>query len=148
MKPLYIFHGAVSDRDSDWGERGTPWHPERDDLKHVIEHFTEGSCWLLALAIERLFDFPIEILGRTAGGDDSCDHAVNRLPDGRLIDITGTHEEYELLVYWGAELITSEENLARLRAGLWWIPAEALPDEIIDTIARRVVEREYEKAST
>lgn len=67
----------------------------------LIEDFTEGYCYGLALELNRRFGWE---LGVVAGEDDSegaehpfyTVHAFNYLPNGLAIDIEGVHSEEDL----------------------------------------------------
>jgi hypothetical protein len=74
--------------------------------------FTEGQCHALAIATHDRTGWGIELLIEAAptsrwrkreryGIEDRWVHAVNRCPDGKLLDIHGRQSEDELLERWG-----------------------------------------------
>lgn len=80
----------------------------------VIDHetvraFTRGQCHALSLAVNELTGWPIELVveqprrRRMRRTETDWVHAVNRCPDGTLLDIEGTHNETSLLAIWGGK---------------------------------------------
>lgn len=83
----------------------------------VIDHetiraFTRGQCHALSLAVNELTGWPIELVlerprrRRMRNIETDWVHAVNRCPDGTLLDIEGVHNETSLLACWGGEEAT------------------------------------------
>jgi hypothetical protein len=70
-----------------------------------LEAFTSGDCWLLAATAEGEFGWEAVAVMVPEGIDEGAPwmHMVNRLPDGRLIDIEGIHTEKGLLSRWGGD---------------------------------------------
>lgn len=73
----------------------------------VVEAFTEGDCWRLALAIERVYGYEMVFYGNKGELDNTWCHALNRLPDGRMVDINGWQTMDSLYDEYGT-MITGE----------------------------------------
>lgn len=69
---------------------------------YSVTRFTQGGCQ--DLAVELHDRYGLEMVGLFEDGSNSiAAHYVNRLPDGRLVDIFGTHNEDDLLEEWSDE---------------------------------------------
>lgn len=82
-------------------------------ISHLVR-FTDGDCWVLAHAINRLTGFPVCTFCDDLGRADY--HVFVQLPDGRYLDIQGISTHEELIRRWGegAILVWEEGELARL----------------------------------
>jgi len=75
----------------------------------ALRAFTQGQCHALSLALNDLTGWPIELVvekPRRHTNRVAWVHAVNRQPDGMLVDIEGAHSEPELLAGWGGARVT------------------------------------------
>jgi hypothetical protein len=80
--------------------------------KETVRAFTEGDCWVLAEEVRKMTGW-----SKVAVGYDDTEegqkpdfywlHVANRLPDGRLLDITGIHSDEEFIDRWGAPVSDS-----------------------------------------
>lgn len=78
--------------------------------------YTNGQCHALSIAVQERTGWPIRLIVpvATLGTEDpqhllrrvrkSWLHAANLMPDGRLLDITGSSTQEELLSAWGIGL--------------------------------------------
>ncbi len=83
--------------------------------------FTQGDCGHLAKHLEKQLALPLYYLGDAQEGsvapsDRRWSHFVNRLPDGRFIDVEGVWTEAELLKRWQVDEV-----------GRGWLPTALLP---------------------
>lgn len=77
-----------------------------------MQAFTEGDCWVLAEEVRKMTGWE-----KVAVGYDDTEegqkpdfywlHVANRLPDGRLLDITGIHSDEEFIDRWGGPVSES-----------------------------------------
>lgn len=80
--------------------------------KETVQAFTEGDCWVLAEEVRKMTGWE-----KVAVGYDDTEegqkpdfywlHVANRLPDGRLLDITGIHSDEEFIDRWGGPVSES-----------------------------------------
>jgi hypothetical protein len=67
-----------------------------DEQKLIYIH---GDCWHFALALHRLYGLEpgfVRVANKKlAPGELGVDHVVGLLPDGRLVDVLGVHEDLE-----------------------------------------------------
>lgn len=76
----------------------------------VIRAFTLGDCHVLARALSK-HGYPIVLVSTTTAkkNDDAWwVHALNELPDGRFVDITGLHTADDLFDRWSTDLDDAE----------------------------------------
>lgn len=65
------------------------------------EQFTQGECGDLAAELHRLTDYPIVALGSQWDEHSILwDHIAVRVPDGRILDVTGIQPENEAMLAW------------------------------------------------
>jgi hypothetical protein len=127
--------------ESDPGEDEWPefFVPSGEDEDELVEFYTCGQCWYLALALHRMSGWEILVVGQTleAGQfasdgrflEDGRDlqsldvvHVVCRHPSGLLLDIEGAHTPAALAAGWGDGLTSvTEEQLVSL-ADMNFIP--------------------------
>lgn len=96
----------------------------------LVETFTEGDCWVLALEIEKNYGFPIIVITDGFTEDDEGQfetdagwtHALNLLPDGRFIDIKGIYEGHDGIndlydIYFGSDImkVTPQQLLGSVK---------------------------------
>jgi hypothetical protein len=104
-----------------------------------VERYLHADCVVFALAVSALTGWPAV---QITEGDDPDNllirHALVRMPDGRLLDAAGPHDDYsgwELFdaVYWdceqtgpdtlvGAMIAEAMTDAGRVLAGLGWQP--------------------------
>lgn len=84
-----------------------------DDLS-VMDAFTNGDCWRLALSLNALAGFPILAVCSLDHPENTWCHVFNQLPDGSLIDITGIYSEAEMLDKWKIHVYQDNEGIAPL----------------------------------
>ena len=78
----------------------------------AISWFRHGNCAALALALHDLTGWPLTLVARNADPDllaDTWMHVLVRYPDGRYLDITGTHTETDIQRDW-AQYATGEDT--------------------------------------
>ena len=67
----------------------------------VIEAFTEGDCWLLALGLARRTCWPMVFINDWSGvEEDEWCHVLVKHPDGEWIDIHGKNHPYDVKSHW------------------------------------------------
>lgn len=76
--------------------------------EEVIEAYTCGDCWALAIAVSRLTKFPVV----TASIDNDWVHAAVLLPEDRVLDIQGVHTVEQWLDRW-LDGMNGEDHWAR-----------------------------------
>lgn len=81
----------------------------------VVRAFTEGDCWVLALAIEKMTGYPIHFLGLSKDIDETWVHAVNLLPDGTYLDIRGIQSFDEVVSLFSYSLDDRRTDMHRWR---------------------------------
>lgn len=65
------------------------------------EAFVEGDCWHLALELRRLTGRPVVFLNPWGHDDpEYWEHAGLLLPDGRVLDVLGVHDEQVWIGRW------------------------------------------------
>lgn len=77
----------------------------------LINQFTKGDCWALAIAVNDALGWTICTVQRIEPlypEDIEWCHALNRRPDGTLVDILGIVSEQEMLARWNAKLVENE----------------------------------------
>lgn len=70
-----------------------------------IRAFTQGDCWALALALHEATGWQLVAIGYSDEWAQpleyrSWEHVGVRRADGKVVDITGVHEEPEWLARW------------------------------------------------
>jgi hypothetical protein len=106
--------------------------------EYVIEAFTCGDCWRLALAMRECHGLPIAFFagvpilkGRPFAFDSKtmwC-HVFNALPDGRFIDVTGISTGRDIHDEWDDALWLSGGDRAKIV-----VPTEAEVSLMLDGV--------------
>lgn len=125
---------------------GASWKPSDRE----VFDFMYGGCGSLALAVQRLTGLPMVAL-LEPDGENACPvHVMNRLPDGRYLDINGVRTLQEIFddlreqhdIQNTADMWLTKANPALLRAwtqdGYFDAPSASLTREAKE-IARRLV---------
>jgi hypothetical protein len=90
-------------------------HPPKPNqfgfARSTVSDFTEGGCWLLARALHKRTGWPVIALGVERDLEEAADeryweHMAVRMPDGHLLDVTGSHDEQEFLRLWPCDWAT------------------------------------------
>lgn len=67
----------------------------------VQDTFTFGDCWLFAKALSDLTGWDMWWAGSRHGDQErSWCHLFVKSPDGRILDVSGFHNEDEFFIYW------------------------------------------------
>jgi hypothetical protein len=97
--------------------------PLGKSAEDLDEMYMEGSCWSLAIALHRMYGWPIVCLGGYEDEDERDDwrtieffHVLVRHPSGSLLDVRGLRDEAAELAEWGdvEVLPLTEEQLHAL----------------------------------
>lgn len=71
------------------------------------EAFTYGDCWLLARALHNITGWQMVAVGNTGGKASGVlrdwAHMAVRTPQGTILDITGTHDDKDILDVWSEQ---------------------------------------------
>lgn len=84
-----------------------------DDVE-IVDAFTNGDCWRLALSLNSLAGLPIYAVCSLDCPRDTWCHVFNQLPDGSFIDIMGIHSESEMLSKWECAVYEDNVGIAAL----------------------------------
>jgi hypothetical protein len=89
----------------------------------TVKAYTEGDCWLLALELRRLTGFPMVFSVWTEDHSEidewDWDHVAVRLPDGRVMDVTGVKDEDVFRLEWRSKTLydTDSSDVIRMLLG-------------------------------
>lgn len=70
--------------------------------REVIEAFTEGDCWALALSVNKLTNWPLIFITEGAEAEDWL-HVLVKMPNGKWLDIHGANTPKQVRKYWKSE---------------------------------------------
>lgn len=76
--------------------------------EEIITQYTEGDCWILANALNKLYGYDRILVGFGDGLDDikaTWIHAANYLPGGLIVDIEGVHNEDDFKKKWAKSIV-------------------------------------------
>lgn len=102
--------------------------------ERAVHAFTEGQCHALALVLHERTGWPLRWIEDEEGDPTHC---YVLAPDGRGLDIAGSHDRDEFIEAWGAwdEEVSVEEVRALPRgSGGWRIPREDVAARFVDQI--------------
>jgi hypothetical protein len=92
--------------------------------------YTEAHCWLLALAINRLTEWPVVLLGEGPhvnkdGEYDGWSHVCVEMPNGELLDITGSESMETMVAHWGqGVLVDADPDILWRSSHYYYQPTE------------------------
>lgn len=88
--------------------------------ERTVEAYTEGDCWHLALVIHRRTGWPMVFARPMARSSDPLywEHAAILMPDGRVLDIMGTHVLESWAEQWGRGITIVGDTKALLERWL------------------------------
>lgn len=80
--------------------------------QYLVEAYTSGDCWMLAHQIHDITGWDVVALGEpddTQNNPAKLDwyHMANLLPDGRVLDINGIHNQHDVMREWIGESETA-----------------------------------------